>query len=426
MSMPETYDPMREVRTLLEEHGEKTRLNVLDSVNEVLREITGGPPKRGPIDFSNPSDRLGGSTSTYKPSDPLPSYGSAARAKPGWEREYQIAAYQEQWSDKEKRIRTPEADYETCQFFQAVIDGDQARLREIEANQNRSEFERAISTTSGGAGMITVGFSNQVQLLSERVAKMRQLVNVTVTSDTSIKVPTVTTQPVPAVFAEGADMSGGTDPGIGSVTLTPVKIGQIIRVSRELVQDSPLATSRVLAQLVAEAIGNAEDQHILDGALTDFTGNLFDNSTASADTWDDDAETLATIASKLYELPIDAITNASILINIDAAKALAAVTGNDRQVFLPFDPAPQLLGPQEGGFGLLLGMPVRVFPTTHIPVNTCFIGNMKAYTLASREVMHVEADRGAFFSTDEIGLHISRRVDGTVAQATRIRKYPAV
>jgi len=404
-------------------HEEKAKL--MDDVQQQL--IRSVPPDRRNLPNFSPTPRIVGDSSSSRPLEPLPSYGEAARVRPGWEREYEITAYREQWTDSEKRTRRPEIDYETCQWFQATIDGDQAMLREIESRQHRPEFERAISTTSGGAGMITVGFSNQVQLLSERVAKMRQLVTVIPTSDTSIKVPTVTTQPIPKVAAEGVDLTTSvTDPGIGSVTLTPVKIGQVIKVSRELAQDSPLATSRVLAGLVAEAIGNAEDQHILDGALTDFTGNLFDDSTASSDTWVDASETLASIASKLYELPIDAIANASILINVTAAKALAAVTGNDRQVFLPFDDSPQILGPQEGGFGLLLGMPVRVFPTTHIVANTAIIGDMKAYTLASRETMHVVVDPNAFFANDQLGLHASRRVDGTVAQATRIRKYPAV
>ncbi len=166
--------------------------------------------------------------------------------------------------------------------------------------------------------------------------------------------------------------------------------------------------------------------NIINGTPTDFTDNLEDDATASADTWVDTGESLASLASKLYELPLDAIANSTWLINIAAAEALSALTDtNARQVFLPFDPAPSFIGPNEGGAGLLLGRPVRVFPTAIIPSNVAFVGDMRAYTLLDRETIRVVTDTSAFFGTDQVGLHVSRRVDDAMAQATKIRKHPA-
>ena len=278
------------------------------------------------------------------------SYGSGGRLTEGWELELQHAS--RGWSDQEKRAYTPQACLETREFFRAIIENDQAMLREIyDRPENRAnpEISRALTTGAGGDGMVTTGFDRQVALISTRVAKMRNLVNVIPTTDTSIRAPRVKTQPVPAVFAEGADMTSGvTEPDIEAITLTPKKIGMVIKMSRELVDDSPLQVSRVLAQLVAEAIGYAEDYNIINGTPTDFTDNLEDDATASADTFDDDAETLATLTSKLYELPLDAINDAAWLINVDAAKNLAALSGNERQIFLPYDEAPRALGGSRG------------------------------------------------------------------------------
>jgi len=60
-----------------------------------------------------------------------------------------------------------------------------------------------------------------------------------------------------------------------------------------------------------------------------------------------------------------------------------------------------------------------------IRADTAIVGDLSAYTLLDREFIHVEVDRTALFKSDQVGVHVSRRVDGTVAQATRIRNHPA-
>lgn len=109
-----------------------------------------------------------------------------------------------------------------------------------------------------------------------------------------------------------------------------------------------------------------------------------------------------------------------------AAEAITALSDtNARQVFTPFDDAPNYIGGDEGGQGMLLGRPVRVLPISAIPADTAIVGDLSAYTLLDRETIRVEVDRHALFKNDQVGVHVSRRVDGTVAQATRIRNHPA-
>jgi hypothetical protein len=80
-------------------------------------------------------------------------YGSAGRSRPAWEREYETNAHH--MSEEERKLRTPKNDLETIAFFKAVIDGDQAKLREIEVAQPRDGYERAdLSIGTGGPGLI--------------------------------------------------------------------------------------------------------------------------------------------------------------------------------------------------------------------------------------------------------------------------------
>jgi len=354
-------------------------------------------------------------------------YGTAGRSRPAWEHAYERNAHL--FTEEERKVRTPENDREIVEFFDATIKGDHAKLREIEDRQVRPDYQRAdLSIGTGGPGMVPVAFYQQVQLLTLRSNAVRNRCTVIPMGGgegSSMKVPTVTTDPVAAVYAEAADMTGGTEPVFSSVTLAPKKIGMVVMLSRELWDDTPLATVNLLADTITTSIIDVENYHIVNETPTDFTDNMMDDGTASADTFDDDAETLATLASKLYELPLSAISRATWLINSAAAEALSALTAtNARQIFLPFDDAPNIIGSEQGGQGMLLGRPVMVLPTATLPADNGIVGDLSAYTILDRENIRVEVDRGALFKNDQVGVHVSRRVDGAVAQATRIRVHP--
>ena len=94
------------------------------------------------------------------------------------------------------------------------------------------------------------------------------------TDQTSIKIPFEKTVPVPAFFAEAADMSAGvTDPDVEGKTLTPKKLGQVSYFSRELLDDTPLALVNLLAGRISHALGELEDKEIIDGS--GFTQSLY-------------------------------------------------------------------------------------------------------------------------------------------------------
>lgn len=352
--------------------------------------------------------------------------GNGARTRPAWEADYERQA--QLWGEEERKVRTPEGDVQICSWFRAYVQGDHQAMREADP-----QWARALTTGAGGDGLVTPGAFSEVIFAKERdTDRMRNFMTVIPTNDTTVSIPWEKVVPIPAVFAEGADMSAGvTSPDFESKTATPKKIGMVFSFTRELFDDSPIATVNLLSSRVAHAIGEAEDAQIINNTTSALTNSLEGEGTASSDTWDDDAETLASLSSKIMEMPRDQIPFCRWLINTDAAKDLMSKgpAAGERPAMLPFNEAPTLLGDFGGGgarsFGSLVGLPVHVFSTAVVPANTAILGNLRSCALVDRQRLYVDTNRGVGFNTDTIALHVSRRVDMVIQQTTHVRIFPA-
>jgi HK97 family phage major capsid protein len=368
-----------------------------------------------------------------KPDDSGPalvsSYGSAGRTAPAWERAYRS----QPWSDEERRWRTPAHDLEAVQFIRAVATNDQAMLREIDARpHNRAaaaEWQRAdlaigsIASPGTGFGTVPVGFANAIEIIMARAARMRKYVKVLPASEFGLKIPRQTTKTVAAKHAEAGDMTSGvTSPVYGSVTPEAVKLGAVVKFSRELLDDSPLQLVSAVAQDVGEAIGTLEDSAILDGTV--FTNSLFDTLTPHGTiTWTDASESLATLQGKYYALGGVFRSRSTWVINEAAAEAISAISGSGaRQVFTEFNATPTAIDDVEGQTGVLIGRPVLVFATGTggVPANEGFFGDLSGYALAVREQLRAEVSADSSFLTDQIALKVARREQGIVTQAGRM------
>jgi HK97 family phage major capsid protein len=346
-------------------------------------------------------------------------------ATPGWERQYERM----NWDEETRKVRTPENDFEAVEFIRAVSLNDQAKLREIADRPHNRAFQRAdlatgIGAAGTGGGLVPVGFAKAVERIIARAAQIRPLCNVITGGEFSRKVPVQTTKTVAAIHSEAGDMTSGvTEPIYSSVTPEPVKLGALVKFSRELLDDSPLALINVVTTDIGEAIGTLEDLSILDG--TNFTDSLFADLTASADTWVDASETFATITSKYFEVPSQFRASGTWIINETAAEAITALgIGTDgRQTMQEFNPAPLA----QDRFGQLLGSRLLVFPTgaTGVPVNEAAFGDLSGYTIYVRENLRAESSGDSDFGTDQVALRLSRRMDGILTQSGRMLRFPA-
>src|SRR5262245_29091755 len=108
-----------------------------DPVVDILREINDGLRAENTRELASLRAEMGvvgEKRWADKPIDIVgrdsPMYGGAGRTRPAWEREYTRAAQTYGWSEEEQRWRTPENDREAVDYIRAVIDNDQAMLRE--------------------------------------------------------------------------------------------------------------------------------------------------------------------------------------------------------------------------------------------------------------------------------------------------------
>ncbi|MCH7644341.1 MAG: phage major capsid protein [Myxococcales bacterium] len=353
-------------------------------------------------------------------------YGSAARTNPDWERAYAA----QNWDEATRKIRTPAADMESVEWIRAISLNDQAMLREIADRPHNQAFQRAdlaigVGGAGTGGGLAPVGFAAAVELIISESARLRQLCNIVTGGEFALKIPQQTTKTVAAVHAEAADMATGvTEPVYGSITPEPKKLGALVKFSRELLDDSPLALLNLVTRDIGDAIGTLEDLSILDG--TNFTDSLFADLTASADTWVDASETFLTITSKYFELASQFRRNGTWLINEDAAEVITNLgIGTDgRPTMQEFNAEPVA----QDRFGSLLGNRLVVFPvgSSGVPANEAVFADLSGYSVYIRENLRAESSRESDFQTDQVALRVSRREDGIISQTARMLRFPAV
>jgi HK97 family phage major capsid protein len=400
-----------------------------DAVKALVDDFFKGEIERGEkamADFFAKLDRADDSNvpDTVRP------YGSAGRARPAWERAYE----RQPWSEEERRWRTPAHDMEAVEFIRACASNDQAMLREIaDRPHNRAyhnEWARAdlaegtIGSPGTGHGLVPVGFASAVEIILTASARMRNVVNVVRGNEFATKIPTQTAKTIAAVHAEAADMrSGVTDPTYGSVTPQPKKLGAIVKFSRELLDDSPLALMNLVTRDVGEAIGTLEDASVLTGST--FSDSLFvDVTTHGTFTWTDGTETLTTILQKYYSVTQVLRPRATWIFNEASAERIAGLTGTgERQQFTEFNPAPLAIDNGPGQVGTLIGRPAMVFANSLV-TNQAIFGDLSGYTILLREPIRVETSLHSDFQTDQVALKVARRVDGVLTQGARMIRFP--
>lgn len=144
-----------------------------------------------------------------------------------------------------------------------------AYLRAMTLGAKTNMEKRALSEGSDSAGGYTVPTNLSARLIdllrAESVVSRAGAVTVPLTSDQNV-IAKLASDPVPAWRSENAAIAE-SDPTFASVTLTPRSLAVMVKVSRELLQDS-LNLERELPRIMAVAMAKEWDRVALLGSGT--------------------------------------------------------------------------------------------------------------------------------------------------------------
>lgn len=202
-----------------------------------------------------------------------------------------------------------------------------------------------------------------------------------------------------AVFvAEGAEIPSNAPTG-DTLDLTPMKLANVVTLSRESIEDSPVdeldAVGDVLARSVATAIDNQASSAAVATATTPAglrsyaipaqTGGVtIDNVIRAAGT----VESYGAIAGAAFINPTDLVSLR--LLKDTAGRPLLQ---------------PDL---QDAGAEKIAG--ARIFPTPALPAGTALVGDPRQIVVAVRRAVDVEFSSDAKFTSDSVAARVTARV----------------
>ena len=280
--------------------------------------------------------------------------------------------------------------------------------------RNADNERRALSegTDSAGGHLVPAPLSDEViDLARANSTAIKAGAQTLVMETETLKIPKVTADPTAAWTAENAVISA-SDPTFSALTLTPTKLGILVKLSVELFEDSPLI-ERAVTNAISQALGNELDRVVYYGSGSSSEPTGIEN-TASIGTVQMGANGAAITD---YDQFIEAIGD--VLVANGPEQGLAAVmaprTWETIQRFKDTTNQP-LVGPQAF-------QDLRKFTTSQIEINQTrgsasnasdiYLGDFRQVVIGMRSQVRLEmstsADDG--FAKHQVWLKATLRAD---------------
>ena len=219
-----------------------------------------------------------------------------------------------------------------------------------------------------------------------------------------------------AGIAEEASFSDQT-PTVGQVAFSIEKSGGLVKVTRELLDDSAVNLPALLSQLFNEAAGRFEDAGVLNGNNTTQYDGILGSGVADYVMAATGALTTADLTGIFYTLNSQFRQNATwvmpslITKQVNTIQSTAAgVTGIDS---LTASPDTNLLGKpvinaddtSNNGFSTALAANNEI----------AVLGDFRNYYIFDRIGMTIRRNDFEFMNNDQVGFYATRRGDGQIA-----------
>ena len=267
-----------------------------------------------------------------------------------------------------------------------------------------------IGTDSEGGYLVPDEYERTLVEALEEENIFRQLAKIIQTSSGDRKIPVVATKGTASwIDEEGAYLE--SDDSFSQVSIGAYKLGTMIKVSEELLNDSVFDLESYISREFARRIGAKEEESFFTG---DGTGKPLGilAATGGAETGITAASATAITADELidlfYSLKAPYRRNAVWVLNDSTIKAIRKLKDNQGQYLWQ----PSLTA---GAPDLLLGKPVRTsayMPAIAADAKTVAFGDFSYYWIADRQGRSFKRLNELYAATGQVGFLASQRVDG--------------
>lgn len=261
-----------------------------------------------------------------------------------------------------------------------------------------------------GGFLVPDEFENQLIQKLQEANVLRTISHVIQTNSGEHKIPVVASEGTAAWLEEEAAYTE-SNTQFSQVSLGAHKLGTLIKVSEELLNDSAFDLMSYLSDEFGRRLGNAEEQAFLTGTgqptgiLTDTNGASAGSTAAKAD-----ALTFDDLIDLFYSLKAPYRQNAVFLMNDDTVKAIRKMKDkNDQYIWQP--------SVQVGQPDRILNCPVYTspfMPTLAAANKPVLFGDFNYYWIADREGRTFKRLNELYAVTGQVGFLGSQLVDGKV------------
>ena len=223
-----------------------------------------------------------------------------------------------------------------------------------------------------------------------------------------------------AAIAEEAAYSDQT-PTVGQVAFSLEKSGGLVKVTRELLEDSAINLPAMLSQIFQESAGRFEDVGIISGNGTTQYAGIMGASPSDYTMANATSVVAADLTGIYFTLEEQFRTNASWIMKSAIASLITSIASTAAGVHaissLTDAPIDFILGRPNVMVDSAHGLGATITATERIAL----FGDLKHYAIFDRAGFSIRRNDSEFMNTDQVGFYASRRGDGQLTLAAAFK-----